>query len=270
MDIMRVAITGAQGRMGLNLIRAAQKEHINLRSVLVKPGSTLIGHDAGELIGINKIGIQITDNIYNIIDHFDCLIDFTNKKSTLANLNICHKYRKSMVIGTTGFNQEDYQLINRLSNDIPIILSANFSIGMNVVLKLLEKTAKIIGNNSDIEIIEAHHCNKIDAPSGTALTMGKTIANIMNWEFDQHAIYSRKGIIGKRQKKSIGFSVIRAGDIIGEHTAMFSNIGERIEITHRVSDRMNFALGAMKATKWLQGKKYGFFNMWDVLGLSSV
>ncbi|MXP51128.1 4-hydroxy-tetrahydrodipicolinate reductase [Pantoea sp. SoEX] len=267
MDKMRIAVTGAEGRMGRNLISVMTKENINLSGVIVKPGSSVIDHDAGTLIGNNKIGIKVTDNISNIIDRFDCLVDFTNPKVTLTNLKICHKYRKSIIIGTTGFDVEEYQLINKLSNEIPIVLSANFSIGMNIILKLLEKTAKIIGNNSDIEIIEAHHNSKIDAPSGTALAMGRIIADVMKWQLDEHSIYRKKGIIGKRKKRSIGFSAIRAGDIIGEHTAIFASIGERIEITHRISNRMNFTLGVIKAIKWLQKKKSGIFNMWDVLGL---
>ncbi|PPI87958.1 4-hydroxy-tetrahydrodipicolinate reductase [Candidatus Pantoea edessiphila] len=262
MDNIRVAITGPKGRMGKNLILAAKQENISIGGILVKPGSLTVD--------CNEIDIKVTDNIYNIIDNFDVLIDFTNPKSTLKYLDICRIYKKSMVIGTTGFDQTENKLIDIASKEIAIILSPNFSIGMNVILKLLEKTTKIIGNNSDIEIIEAHHRNKIDAPSGSALNMGKVIANVMNWQFDQHVVYNRHGSISKRKNQSIGFSTIRAGDIIGEHTAIFANMYERIEITHKVNNRMNFALGAIKATKWLKNKQSGLFNMWDVLGLSSL
>ncbi|PPI86583.1 4-hydroxy-tetrahydrodipicolinate reductase [Candidatus Pantoea edessiphila] len=270
MNQIRVAIAGAQGRMGRELIKAANKEDINLSSVLVKAGSSMVGCDAGILINSSQINITITDNIHNIIDSFDLLIDFTTPQSTMEYLSLCKQHKKSMVIGTTGFNQKEYKLIDLASKEIAIVLSANFSIGMNVVLKLLEATSKIIGNDSDIEIIEAHHRNKIDAPSGTALSMGKIIANTMHWKFDESAVYKREGIIGKRKEQSIGFSTIRGGDIIGEHKAIFASIGEQIEITHKVSNRMNFALGAIKATKWLKHKKSGLFNMWDVLGLSSL
>ncbi|PPI88689.1 4-hydroxy-tetrahydrodipicolinate reductase [Candidatus Pantoea edessiphila] len=269
-DNIRIAITGGQGRMGRSLILAAQQKHMNLGGVLVKPGSSVIGRDVGELIGSYKFNIKISDNLYSIIDDFDLLIDFTNTQATMKYLDICLKYKKPMVIGTTGFNQTEQDLINRVSQEIAIVLSANFSIGMNIVLKLLEKTAKVIGSNSDIEIIEKHHSRKIDAPSGTALVMGKTIANVMNLDFDKHKVCKREGIIGERKKQSIGLSTVRAGDIIGEHTAIFASIGEIIEINHKVSSRMNFAIGAIKAAEWLKYKKYGLFDMCDVLNLSCL
>ncbi|MFP3019369.1 MAG: 4-hydroxy-tetrahydrodipicolinate reductase [Arsenophonus sp.] len=268
---VRVAIVGAGGRMGRELIKAvSERNDIILGAVLERKGSSIVGIDAGELVGIGFLNIIICDDLINVLDKFDILIDFTRPKGTQYYLSVCKKYSKAMIIGTTGFNQIEQKSIEEAAKTIPIVLSENFSVGINLVLKLLEKTAKVIGKYSDIEIIEAHHRYKIDAPSGTALAMGDIIAKSIGCDLRNHAIYDRKGIIGERKNNSIGFATIRAGDIVGEHTAIFVDIGERIEITHKASSRITFANGALKACLWLNGKICGLYSMKDVLNLDNI
>jgi len=271
MKIIRIAIVGAPGRMGRNLIQATQQtEAVELGAALARPGSSLIGSDAGELAGIGKNGIIIADDLRAVIDDFDVLIDFTRPEGTLDYLAVCREHGKAMVIGTTGFDEAGKAAIRAAAEEIAIVFAANFSVGVNLVLKLLEKAAKVMGDYADIEIIEAHHRHKVDAPSGTALAMGEAIADAMQWKLDEHAVYSREGYTGERQPQTIGFATVRAGDIVGEHTAMFADIGERVEITHKASSRMTFAKGAVKAAFWLKDKKCGLFDMRDVLDLSML
>ncbi|MGK3142910.1 4-hydroxy-tetrahydrodipicolinate reductase [Pantoea sp. C2G6] len=271
MNNIRIAIVGAPGRMGRNLIQAAQQaEGIALGAALARPGSSLIGSDAGELAGIGKSGILIADDLRAVIDDFDVLIDFTRPEGTLEYMAICREHRKAMVIGTTGFDEAGKAAIRAAAEDIAIVFAANFSVGVNLVLKLLEQAARVMGEYADIEIVEAHHRHKVDAPSGTALAMGEAIAGAMQWKLDEHAVYSREGHTGERQPQTIGFATVRAGDIVGEHTAMFADIGERVEITHKASSRMTFANGAVKAAFWLKDKKSGLFDMRDVLDLSML
>jgi len=198
------------------------------------------------------------------------LVDFTRPEGTLEYMAICREQGKAMVIGTTGFDEAGKAAIRAAAEDIPIVFAANFSVGVNLVLKLLEKAAKVMGEYADIEIVEAHHRHKVDAPSGTALAMGEAIADAMQWKLDEHAVYTREGHTGERQPQSIGFATVRAGDIVGEHTAMFADIGERVEITHKASSRMTFANGAVKSALWLKDKKSGLFDMRDVLDLSML
>lgn len=205
-----------------------------------------------------------------MINDFDVLVDFTRPEGTLEYMAICRKQGKAMVIGTTGFDEAGKAAIRAAAEDIPIVFAANFSVGVNLVLKLLEKAAKVMGEYADIEIVEAHHRHKVDAPSGTALAMGEAIADAMQWKLDEHAVYTREGHTGERQPQSIGFATVRAGDIVGEHTAMFADIGERVEITHKASSRMTFANGAVKSALWLKDKKSGLFDMRDVLDLSML
>ncbi|MBZ6394441.1 MULTISPECIES: 4-hydroxy-tetrahydrodipicolinate reductase [Pantoea] len=271
MKIIRIAIVGAPGRMGRNLIQATQQtEAVELGAALARPGSSLIGSDAGELAGIGKNGIIIADDLRAVIDDFDVLIDFTRPEGTLDYLAVCREHGKALVIGTTGFDEAGKAAIRAAAEEIAIVFAANFSVGVNLVLKLLEKAAKVMGDYADIEIIEAHHRHKVDAPSGTALAMGEAIADAMQWKLDEHAVYSREGYTGERQPQTIGFATVRAGDIVGEHTAMFADIGERVEITHKASSRMTFAKGAVKAAFWLKDKKCGLFDMRDVLDLSML
>jgi len=268
---IRVAIAGAGGRMGRQLIQATlQREGVLLGAALERPGSSLVGSDAGELAGTGHINTVIYDNLDAVANDFDVLIDFTRPEGTMAHLAFCRQHGKGMVIGTTGFDDAGKQAITAAAQEIPIVFAANFSVGVNVMLKLLENAAKVIGEDTDIEIIEAHHRYKVDAPSGTALAMGDTIARAMGKNLKDCAVYTREGDTGERIPGTIGFATIRAGDIIGEHTAMFADLGERIEITHKASNRMTFANGAVRSASWLSGKKNGLFDMSDVLNLDSI
>ncbi|MDU4941371.1 MAG: 4-hydroxy-tetrahydrodipicolinate reductase [Mixta calida] len=267
----RIAIVGAPGRMGRQLIQAIQQaEGVSLGAALARKGSSLVGSDAGELAGIGALGVPVSDSLDAVVNDFDILIDFTRPEATLAYLDFCRQHKKNMVIGTTGFDEAGKAAIQQAAQEIGIVFAANFSVGVNLMLKLLEKTAKVMGDYADIEIIEAHHRHKVDAPSGTALAMGEAIADAMNWDLKQHAVYAREGHTGERAEKTIGFATVRAGDIVGEHTAMFADIGERIEITHKASSRMTFAKGAVRAAIWVNNSKAGLYDMRDVLELEDI
>lgn len=268
---IRIAVAGAGGRMGRQLIQAvAQIEGAVLGAALERQGSSLLGADAGELAGLGKSGVTVSDSLDAVRDEFDVLIDFTRPEGTLTHLAFCRQHRKSLVIGTTGFDDQGKAEIREAAQDIGIVFAANFSVGVNVMLKLLEKAAKVMGDYTDIEIIEAHHRHKVDAPSGTALAMGEAIAGALGRDLKTCAVYAREGHTGERDPQSIGFATVRAGDIVGEHTAMFADIGERVEITHKASSRMTFANGAVRAAIWLKDKKNGLFDMKDVLGLEDL
>lgn len=270
-SIVNVAVVGVGGRMGRQLILGIQQAHgVRLGAALERVGSSLVGVDAGELAGIGSLNLKVSDNLHAVIDDFDLLIDFTRPEGTLAHLAFCRQHCKNMVIGTTGFDDFGKAAILQAGAEIGIVFAANFSPGVNVVLKILEKTAKVMGDYTDIEIIEAHHRHKIDAPSGTALAMGGVITKALNRDLKQCAVYAREGDVGERYPGSIGFATIRAGDIVGEHTVMFAGAGERIEITHKASSRMTFANGAIRAAIWLAGRKNGVFDMCDVLNLESL
>lgn len=263
---IRIAVTGISGRMGCNILKAIlQQNNICLGAALSYKDISLLGIDVGKFLGIDDIGIMINNCLTKVINDFDILIDFTTPKGTLKHLEICTKFNKKMVIGTTGFNESAKKLIYSASKNISIVLSENFSIGINLLLNLVDIAAKTIGNNTDIDILESHHRYKLDAPSGTSLLIGNTIANSMGWKFKDHAIYNRNNYIGKRKDKEISFAVIRAGDIVGEHSIYFTNNEECIEIRHKALNRMIFAHGALKAANWLINQNVGFFNMNDVL-----
>ena len=265
----RIAIVGASGRMGLCLIEAAvASHHGNVTAVISRPESSAVGKDAGELAGIGTIGLKVVNNLTVVLDQFDVLIDFTRPDSSIAYIEQCQQAGKRIVIGTTGYNEEQKALIVKAAEDVAIVLAPNFSVGVNLSLKLLEMTAKVMGDYTDIEVIEAHHRHKIDAPSGTALRMGEVIAKTLGRDLKDCAVYSREGVTGERDRKTIGFSTIRAGDIVGEHTVLFADEGERVEITHKASSRMTFANGAVRAAAWLAAKERGLYDMQDVLGLS--
>lgn len=268
---IRIAVVGAAGRMGRQLIQAAvQVEGARLGAAVVRAGSSLVGSDAGELAGCGVQGVKISDSLDAVVNDFDVLIDFTRPEATLNYLEFCRQHKKAMVIGTTGFDDAGKAAIKAAAEDIGIVFAANFSVGVNLVLKLLEKAAKVMGEYADIEIVEAHHRHKVDAPSGTALAMGEAIADAMDWDLNEHAVYTREGITGERKAQTIGFATVRAGDIVGEHTAMFADIGERVEITHKASSRMTFANGAVKAGLWLGAHKSGLFDMRSVLNLDDL
>lgn len=271
MSEIRIAIVGAPGRMGRNLIQAVQQaEGVALGAALSRSGSSLLGVDAGELAGIGKTGVIVSDDLQKVVNDFDVLIDFTRPEGTLEYLAFCQQHNKAMVIGTTGFDEAGKAAIRAAAEEIGIVFAANFSVGVNLVLNLLQQAAKVMGDYADIEIVEAHHRHKVDAPSGTALAMGEAIADAMKWNLDEHAVYAREGHTGERKAQTIGFATVRAGDIVGEHTAMFADIGERVEITHKASSRMTFANGAVKAASWLKNKKSGLYDMRDVLDLSML
>lgn len=261
----KIAIVGAGGRMGKTLIEAcALNDNCELSVATEREGSTLVGVDAGQLAGTDGNNVVITDALN---DDFDVLIDFTHPSVSPTFIDYCVKHNKKMVIGTTGFEEEGLALIDKASESIAIMFAPNMSVGVNLCLKLLQTAAKALGDDVDIEIIEAHHRHKVDAPSGTAKIMGEVIADTLGRDLSECAVYGREGQTGERDRKTIGFETIRAGDIVGEHTVMFADIGERIEITHKASSRMTFAKGAMRAANWLGDKQAGLYKMSDVLGL---
>lgn len=269
MSDIRLAIVGAPGRMGRNLIQAAhQAEGVAVGAALARSGSSLLGTDAGELAGIGKTGVTVTDDLLKVVDDFDVLIDFTRPEGTLEYLAFCRQHQKAMVIGTTGFDDAGKAAIRAAAEEIGIVFAANFSVGVNLMLNLLQQAASVMGEYADIEIVEAHHRHKVDAPSGTALAMGEAIADAMEWKLEDHAVYAREGHTGERKPHTIGFATVRAGDIIGEHTALFADIGERIEISHKASSRMTFAKGAVRAAVWVELRKNGLYDMRNVLNLA--
>lgn len=269
--MVRIAIAGAAGRMGRNLIQSTDAfEGADLGAASERPESSLIGTDAGELASIGKRKVLLVDDLEKAIDDFDVIIDFTAPAATLANLELCKKHNKRIIIGTTGFTEEQKKAIDEYASTIPIVMAPNYSVGVNLMFKLLEKAAKVMGDYCDIEVVEAHHRHKVDAPSGTALGMGEAIAGAMGNKLSDVAVYAREGITGERDRNEIGFATIRAGDIIGEHTAIFADIGERVEITHKASSRTTFANGAVRAAVWLAEQPSGFYTMQDVLGLDNL
>ena len=265
---IRIAIAGAAGRMGKILIEATVAANgAELTAAIVRPGSSLVGADAGELAGVGKQGVALSTDLSAVIDQFDALIDFTSPAATLANAELCAQHGKAMVIGTTGFSETEKQQLLDYQTQIPLCLAANFSTGVNLCFKLLETAARVMAAESDIEIVEAHHRHKVDAPSGTALRMGEVIADTTGRDLNKVAVYGREGQTGARDHDTIGFATVRGGDVVGEHTVMFLAEGERIEITHKASSRLSFGNGAVRAAGWLLSQKPGLYDMQDVLGL---
>ncbi|UDG80228.1 4-hydroxy-tetrahydrodipicolinate reductase [Candidatus Steffania adelgidicola] len=268
---IRIAISGPGGRMGRQLIHAVRHSTKAILTVMLsRDNSTLSDIDATPLTHITPLKITLNSDLHKVKDDFDILIDFTRPTVSLMYLDFCQRYHKGIVIGTTGFSDEQKEIIRKAAKKTGIVFAANFSVGVNLMLKLLEKTSKVIGNNADIEIIETHHRHKVDAPSGTALAMGKVIADTLGRDLAHYAVYSRIGDSGERKEQSIGFSTVRAGDIVGEHTVMFAEIGERLEITHKASSRMTFARGAVCAALWLSKQQKGLFDMINVLNLDTL
>ncbi|REL26459.1 4-hydroxy-tetrahydrodipicolinate reductase [Thalassotalea euphylliae] len=263
----KVAILGCSGRMGRNLIKAAvEHDEIELVGGTVRENSSFAGFDLGELAGIGKLDL-VTSTSLEAVSSADVFIDFTSIESTLSNIEWCKANNKALVIGTTGFEDAQVKSIKQAGQDMPVLLAPNTSVGVNLLFKLLEITAQAIGDYTDIEIFEAHHRFKKDAPSGTAMKMGQVIAETLGRDLNECAVYGREGITDERDNKTIGFATVRAGDIVGEHTAFFADLGERLEITHKASSRMTFAQGAMRAALWLAKAKHGYYDMQDVLGL---
>ncbi len=264
----QVAIAGAAGRMGRQLIEACTQTSDTILTVALEHSeSRFVGSDAGELAGIGKLDIYIINDLNAVINNFDVLVEFTTPEATLAHLASCRAAHKRMVIGTTGLSAQQRETIEQAAQDIAIVFAPNMSVGVNLTFKLLEIAAKVLGDRVDIEVIEAHHRHKVDAPSGTALRMGEIVADALGRDLSECAVYGRQGKTGERDRRTIGFETIRAGDIVGEHTVMFADIGERVEITHKASSRMTFANGAVRAAQWIMQKDKGLFDMQDVLGL---
>ncbi len=264
----RIAITGAGGRMGKALVEACREAPaVRLTVALERKGSSLVGTDAGEVAGIGPSGVVIGDSLEAVMNEFDVLIDFTLPDVSIANLEVCAARKRRAVIGTTGFSRAQRDEITRLAGDTAVVFAPNMSVGVNLCFKLLEMAARVLGDEVDVEIIEAHHRHKIDAPSGTALRMGEVVAGALGRDLRECAVYGREGQTGPRDRRTIGFETIRAGDIVGEHQVMFAGLGERVEIVHKASSRMTFAKGAVRAAGWLMQHEKGLFDMQDVLGL---
>lgn len=263
----RIAIAGAAGRMGKTLVEAVVHSDSGLKVAVgtVLPDDPALGVDLGLLAGVQALGTGAVSDIGAYVTEFDVLIDFTSRPATLAHLEICRRHGKAIVIGTTGFTDEEKQQIAAAGKDIPIVFAPNMSVGVNLCLKLLDMAARVLGDEVDIEIVEAHHRFKKDSPSGTALRMGEVVASALGRNLSEVAVYGREGMSEERDRKTIGFATVRAGDIVGDHTVIFAGLGERIEITHKASSRMTFAKGAVRAAAWLQGKPAGLYSIDDVL-----
>ena len=265
----RIAITGAAGRMGRSLVEACHNtDGLEVTVALEHPDSSLLGSDAGELAGVGRLGVSVGADLAAVNGDFDVLIDFTRPAATLANLAACRTAGRRMVIGTTGFSDEERAQIAAAAGEIAVVFAPNMSVGVNLCLKLLDTAARVLGDEVDIEVIEAHHRHKVDAPSGTAVRMGEVVADALGRDLKSCAVYGREGHTGERDRKTIGFETIRAGDIVGDHTVMFAGSGERVEITHKAASRMTFANGALRAAAWLMQQDSGLFDMQDELGLS--
>lgn len=268
MTTTRIGVTGAIGRMGKTLIEAISlNDSAELTAAIVLPDSTLLGADIGEVVGLGKMGVAISGDISDVINDFDVLIDFTAPESTVINAKACSSACKGMVVGTTGFGDEQKIDFERSIASIPVCIASNFSTGVNLCFKLLDIAAKVLGQDSDIEIYEAHHKHKVDAPSGTALRMGEVVAEAVGRDLKDVAVYGREGQTGARDKNTIGFATVRGGDVVGDHTVSFLAEGERVEITHKASSRMSFARGAVRAAVWLKNQQAGRYDMQDVLDL---
>ena len=264
----RIAIAGAAGRMGKALIESTHKHpESSLAAAIVRPGSSLIGVDAGELGNVGKLNVSVSASLEEVVADFDVLIDFSSPAATLENIKICAAHDKPIVIGTTGFSAAEKEELLRYQSSIPLLLSANFSTGVNLCFKLLDLAARVLGDDYDVEVYEAHHRHKVDSPSGTAVRMGEVLANALERDLQKVAVYGREGQIGARPRDTIGFATVRGGDVVGDHTVMFMADGERIEITHKASNRLAFSNGAVRAAIWLKQQRPGLFDMQDMLGL---
>jgi 4-hydroxy-tetrahydrodipicolinate reductase len=269
--MIRVAVTGAAGRMGRTLIQAVQEaDGLVLGAAFERAGLSMLGADAGEIAGVGRLGVSLSEDMAGAADAFDTLIDFSVPAATLASAEICAARGKALVIGTTGFDGPGLARIRVAAERVPVLMAPNMSVGVNVVFKLVELAARALGDGVDIEILEAHHRHKIDAPSGTAVRMGEIVAQALGRDLSEVAVYGRQGTTGARSRETIGFATVRAGDIVGEHTVLYAGNGERIEITHRAESRMNFAQGALRAVRFLDGRAPGLYDMQDVLGFTGT
>ncbi len=267
MNKIKIAIAGSSGRMGKILLESvAQADDLVLHAALEHGGSAMLGRDAGEFSGA-PCGVQISADVEAVLQGADVLIDFTRPEGTLHHLEICRKLGVNMVIGTTGFNAQQKAQLGAAAQDIGIVFAPNMSVGVNLLFKLLETATRVLSEGYDIEIIEAHHRHKVDAPSGTALGLGEVVARTLGRDLAECAVYGREGVTGERDPSTIGFATVRGGDIVGDHTVLYAGIGERIEITHKASSRATFALGALRAARFLKANPAGMYDMQDVLSL---
>lgn len=267
MNALKIAVVGATGRMGRMIVEAVLKdEAFELAAAIDLPGNPLAGKCVGELVGM-PCELKLGSDAEAGIARADCLIDFTRPEGTLDHLAICRRNKVATVIGTTGLDDEGKQAVAEAAREIPVVFAPNMSVGVNVVFKLLDMASRILSQGYDVEIVEAHHRLKVDAPSGTALRMGEVIAGALGRDFKQCAVFGREGITGERDPSAIGFSTVRGGDIVGDHTVTYCGIGERVEIGHKAGSRMPYALGSLRAARFLAGRPNGLFDMQDVLGL---
>ena len=266
--MIKVVVAGAGGRMGGRLISLiGESKSLRLAGAIEKKGHPAVGRDAGEVAGGARLGIPIGDDLTTLAEKADVLIEFTSPEATLAHVEIMASRKKAMVIGTTGLSAEQVSELKTKAKAIPCVLAPNMSVGVNLMLKVIAEMARALGGDYDIEVTEAHHRLKKDAPSGTALKMAEVLAKATGKSLDQVAAYARKGMIGERKRGEIGMQVIRAGDIVGDHTVLFGGIGERLEVTHRASSRDTFAMGALRGAEWVVKQAPGLYDMQDVLGL---
>jgi 4-hydroxy-tetrahydrodipicolinate reductase len=264
---VKIVIAGSSGRMGHALLEGVFADsELSLHGALDRDNNPQLGHDAGELLG-KASGIKISNDLNQALNGADVLIDFTRPEASMQYIEACRKAKVSMVIGTTGFTAEQKRVIEDAANDISIVFAPNMSVGVTLLINLVQSAAKVLNEGYDIEIIEAHHRHKVDAPSGTALRLGEAAASALGRNLEECAIYGREGVTGERDSSTIGFATVRGGDVVGDHTVLFAGIGERVELTHKASSRATFALGALRAAKFLRSKSAGLFDMQDVLGL---
>ena len=267
-DTIPIAIAGAAGRMGRMLVQTVCAEaDTSVAAAVERADSPLVGADAGVVAGIGEIGVRIEDRLDRALAVSDVCIDFTLPEPTVEHAEACRSMRRAMVIGTTGLSPDQLAALEDCARDIPVVHAPNMSVGVNLCFKLLDVAARALGDSVDIEVIEAHHRNKVDAPSGTAVRMGEIVAGALGRNLAECAVYGREGHTGVRDRRAIGFETIRAGDVVGEHTVMFAGDGERIELTHRAASRANFAAGAIRAARWVVRRPSGLYDMQDVLGL---
>lgn len=264
---LKVVIAGCSGRMGHALLESVFADaDLLLHGALDRADNPHLGRDAGEQFG-KVSGVKVTADIDSALKNADILVDFTRPEASMQYLAACQKANVGMVIGTTGFSAEQKLAIEAASKNIPIVFAPNMSVGVTLLINLVQSAAKVLNEGYDIEIIEAHHRHKVDAPSGTALRLGEAAASALGRNLEQCAVYGREGVTGERDPSTIGFATVRGGDVVGDHTVLFAGIGERVELTHKASSRATFAVGALRASKFLAGKKSGLFDMQDVLGL---
>lgn len=266
--MVRVIVTGAAGRMGRRLVALMkQSESLSLVGAIEGRGHPSVGDDAGQVAGCGSIGVAITDELGACVERGEVVVDFSSPAASLQHVAVAAQHKRAMVIGTTGFSAHELEELRSRAKTIPCVLSPNMSVGVNLVFKLIAEMARVLGDGYDIEVIEAHHRLKKDAPSGTALKMAQVLAEATGRDLEQVGVYERKGLIGERKKGEIGVQTIRAGDIVGDHTVLFGGMGERIEITHRAQSRDTFAAGALRAAQWAVRQPPGLYDMADVLGI---